>query len=141
ATAAIAVDMSAGTVSGDASVGSDVLVNVEAIVGSDFADTYDATGFAGVTGVAGAVVGYNEFEGGKGNDQITGLLNGPGQALTRVSYLHATDGVTVDIQAHSAHATNGTVAEDLASIGQDSFTNVSGVIGSGFNDTLRGSNN
>ncbi|MCK1698913.1 VCBS domain-containing protein [Bradyrhizobium sp. 144] len=141
ATGGIAVNMAAGTVTGDASVGSDVLVNVEAIVGSDFADTYDATGFAGVTGVAGAVVGYNEFEGGKGNDQITGLLNGSGQALTRVSYLHATDGVTVDIQAHSAYATNGTVAEDLASVGQDSFTNVSGVIGSGFNDILRGSNN
>ncbi|MBR0950712.1 VCBS domain-containing protein [Bradyrhizobium canariense] len=140
ATGGITVNMAAGTASG-AGVDSDTLVNVEGIIGSDFADTYDATGFAGVTGVAGAVVGYNEFEGGKGDDQITGLLNGPGQALTRVSYLHATDSVTVDIQAHSAHATNGTVAEDLASIGQDSFTNVSGVIGSAFNDTLRGSNN
>nr|WP_249810728.1 VCBS domain-containing protein [Bradyrhizobium sp. 17] len=140
ATGSVTVNMAAGTVSG-AGVGSDTLVNVEGIIGSDFADTYDATGFAGVTGLAGAVIGYNEFEGGKGNDQITGLLNVPGQALTRISYIHATDGVTMDIQNHTAQATNGTVAQDLASIGQDSFSNVSGVIGSAFNDTLRGTNN
>jgi hypothetical protein len=64
----------AGTVQGDASAGNDTLRSIEGITGSDFADTYVATGY----GVAGALnVGnngtFNEVEGGRGNDTITGF--------------------------------------------------------------------
>ena len=64
-TSGITVDLAAGTVQGDASVGTDTLRSIEGITGSDFADTYVATGY----GLAGALnVGnngtFNEVEGG-----------------------------------------------------------------------------
>jgi Ca2+-binding RTX toxin-like protein len=137
ATGSITVNLAAGTVSG-AGVGTDTLVAIEGVIGSDYNDTFDATGFTGLTGVPGAIVGFNEFEGGKGDDHIIGLRNISGQALTRVSYLGASDSVTVDIQAGTA---DGTVPGDVAAIGHDTFSNVVGVIGSAYDDILRGSNN
>ena len=98
--------------------------------GTNFADTYDATGF----GQAGALnIGnngtFNDFEGLAGNDTITGNGN------TRVTFVNATGGVTVDVAA-------GTATGD-ASVGTDTFTGVSQVRGSQFADTLfgNGSNN
>ena len=44
-TGGITVNMAAGTVNGDASVGQDTLLSVEAVRGTNFADTYNATGF------------------------------------------------------------------------------------------------
>ena len=46
ATGGITVNLAAGTVTG-AGVGNDTLVNIEGIVGSDFADTFNAAGFTG----------------------------------------------------------------------------------------------
>ena len=37
--------MAAGTIVGDASVGTDTLRAIEAVRGTSFADTYNATGF------------------------------------------------------------------------------------------------
>src|SRR5262249_15797298 len=48
-TAGINVALAAGTVTGDAAVGTDTLTSVEAIRGSDFADTYNAAGFTSDT--------------------------------------------------------------------------------------------
>jgi hypothetical protein len=96
-TAGINVHLAAGTVTGDASIGTDTLMSVEAIRGTDFADTFDATGFtatstnAGSGGVIASGAAINEFEGMGGNDTITG--NG----ATRVSYDNATAGVTVTL--------------------------------------------
>jgi len=70
----ITVNMAAGTASG-AGVDSDTLVNIEGIVGSNFADTYNAAGFTGASGVPGTPIGYNEFEGGAGNDTVIGDVN------------------------------------------------------------------
>ena len=133
ATGAITVNMAAGTVSG-AGVGSDTLSGVEGVVGSDFADTFDATGFTGNSSIAGTPIGFNEFEGGGGNDTIIGAVNGIGAALTRVSYVNATAGVTVDLAAGTA---------DGDAVGHDTLVG-SGFIsawGSGFADTLNGSDN
>ena len=126
-TSGISVDMAAGIVIGDAATGTDTLRGIELVRGTDFVDTYVATGFSGASTNAGYSGTLNEFEGLAGNDQITG--NGD----TRVSYLNATAGVTVDIAA-------GTGTGD-ASVGTDSFTGVARVRGSHFNDTLSGSNN
>jgi hypothetical protein len=60
-----------GTVSG-AGVGTNTLVAIEQIRGSDFADAYDATLFTGTGPIRGFVAGFNEFEGMGGNDDIHG---------------------------------------------------------------------
>ena len=133
ATSGITVNLAAGTVTGGA--GNDTLINVEGIVGSDQADTYNATGFAGDSGVAGTNVGLNEFEGRGGNDTITGAVNSQGALLTRISYVNATAAVTVDLNAHSATGD--------ASVGTDNLvgSGFAGVIGSGFDDQLLGTSN
>jgi len=75
---------------------------------------------------------FNEVEGGGGNDTITGNGN------TRIAFYNALDGVTVDLSAGTSH---GTVAGDVASVGTDTFTGVSAVAGSAFNDVITGSDN
>ena len=132
ATGSVTINLASGTASG-AGVGSDTLIGIEGAVGSDFADTFNATGFTGSTGQPGVAIGQSSFEGRGGNDIITGQLNPLGQAVTRAEYLSATGPVTVDLAA-------GTADGD-ASVGHDTLTNVSTVWGSAFNDTFRGSNN
>ncbi len=132
ATGGITVSMAAGTVSGTG-VGSDTLIGIEGIIGSDFADTFNAAGFTGLTGLPGVAAGQTEFEGRGGNDLIIGQINALGQAVTRINYLAATGAVTVDIAA-------GTADGD-ASVGHDTFSNVSTIWGSASNDTFRGSDN
>ena len=101
ATGPINVQLAAGTVTGDASVGIDTLKSIEMVTGSNFADTFNATGFSSTSSNAGSTVTsntlglFNEFEGRGGNDIITG--NGS----TRISYLHATSGVTVTFDGNS----------------------------------------
>ena len=121
-TGGITVDLAAGTVSGDASVGHDTLRSIEGITGSDFADTYTAIGY-GLTGAlnVGNNGTFNEFEGGGGNDTITGNGN------TRVAFYNALDGVTVDLSAGTSH---GTASGDVAFVGTDTFTGVTAVAGS-----------
>ncbi|SFN60836.1 VCBS repeat-containing protein [Bradyrhizobium sp. Rc3b] len=130
----VTANLAAGSVTGPG-VGTDTLVNVEGIVGSDYADTFNATGFAGDTGIAGTNVGFNDFEGRGGNDSITGAMNSLGALLTRISYANATGGVTVDLAAHSATGD--------ASVGTDILvgSGFGGVVGSGFGDQLLGSTN
>ena len=88
-------------------------------------------------GVAGALnIGnngtFNEIEGGGGNDTITGNGN------TRVAFYGALNAVAVDLTAGTSR---GTVAGDIAAVGTDTFSGVSSVAGSTFNDTFTGSNN
>ena len=129
-------------------VGVDTLRSIEFVTGTDFNDTFDATGFNKDSANAGSTVTSNvngtnnEFEGRGGNDTITG--NG----ATRVSYLHATAGVTVDLNAPtpgmpgSTGIAYGTAAGDLAGVGTDTFFGgVNGVRGSNFDDFLYGSDN
>ncbi len=132
ATGGITADLTAGTVTGPG-VGTDTLIGIEAIQGSNFADHYSAVGFSGNSGVPGTPIGFNSFEGMGGDDIITGTVNPSGESLTRISYVSATAAVVVDLAAGTA---NGD-----ASVGNDTFTNVNSVIGSAFGDTLRGSDN
>ena len=136
----IAVQLATGTVvkftdtTMTAIAGTDTLRSVEQVTGTRFADTFDATGFSALSQNAGSILSFNtdgtsnEFEGRDGNDIIRGNGN------TRVSYLHATGPVTVDLAA-------GTADGD-SSIGHDIFLGgVNKICGSEFGDTLRGSNN
>src|SRR5262249_61075512 len=111
-----------------ASVRHDTLRAIEGMRATNFADTYDASGF-GLPGALniGSNGNFNAFEGLGGNDTIIGNGN------TRIEYINATAGVTVDIAA-------GTASGD-ASVGHDIFSNVSQVLGSGFADSLYGSAN
>jgi hypothetical protein len=125
ATGPISVDMKAGTVSGKG-VGTDTLISVEQVDGTNFADTFVATGYAGSSAFGSSQATFNEFQGMAGDDIITG--NG----ATLLSYLNATSGVTVDIAAG--------IATGNDSVGNDSFTGVQGVRGSFDKDILLGSN-
>jgi hypothetical protein len=133
-TGGITVDMAAGTVTGDSSIGTDTLRSIEGIQGTVNNDTYVATGYG--TGSAlnvGNNGNFNQFEGLGGNDTITGNGN------TRVIYANAAAAVTVDLSLGTAH---GTAAGDVAAIGTDTFTGgVNSITGSAFGDTLIGDAN
>ena len=134
ATGGVTVNLAAGTASG-AGVGTDTLVGIEGAVGSDFADTFNAAGFTGDTLTPGTPIGFNEFEGRGGNDLVIGLTSSQGALLTRVSYVNATAGVSVNFAS-------GTADGD-ASVGHDTFVGagVANVSGSAFADVLTGGNN
>src|SRR5207237_9270893 len=88
----------------EASTGHDSFTGgVNSAIGSNFADSYDASGFNG---------GFNSFQGNGGNDSITG--NGS----TQVQYGNATtSGVTITIGAGGAGSASG---DDAA--GTDDYT-------------------
>lgn len=107
---------------GDDSVGTDTLSNMDGAIGSEFGDTYTVDeNFSGQLGRV------NEFEGRGGNDTIVG--NGS----TIISFEHATGAVTVDIAANS-------VIGD-SSVGNDRISGIGGVRGTAFGDVLMGSGN
>jgi Ca2+-binding RTX toxin-like protein len=113
-----AIDASTGIVNGDAAIGTDTLIGIASVRGTNFNDTYVATGFnSTVTGLG----SFNEFDGGFGDDQVTGNGN------TRLTFVNGGP-VTVDMQAGTA-----------TGAGNDTFTGVSQVRGSNFGDTLLGS--
>src|SRR5439155_22922004 len=126
-TSGVSVNMAAGIVTGDASVGTDTLRNIEGVQGTSFADTFDATGYgiAGAPNVSTSNGNFNQFEGLGGNDVITGNGN------TRVLYSNATGAVTINIGAGGTGSASGD-----ASPGTDTFTGgVNSAIGSNFADT------
>ncbi len=131
ATGGIVVNMAAlasnrGTVTGDASIGSDTLANIEIVYGTDFADSYNATGFLSASAPGGLFTNFNSFEGRGGNDTITG--NGG----TRIEFTGATAGIVANL------ATGIATGDD--SVGTDTFSGVNSVRGSNFSDTLLGGN-
>ena len=129
----ITVNMAAGTVIGDASIGSDILSSIESIRGTNFNDIYVAAGFNGASDDLPLGTTFNEFEGMDGDDSITGNGN------TRISYSNASAAVTVDLLNGTAH---GTASGDAANVGTDTILGgVTRVIGSNFNDTITGDGN
>ena len=145
ATAAIHVQLAAGKVTEDGTTDTDTLQSIELVTGSNSADTFNALGFGANSANAGSTVTanttglFNEFEGRGGNDIITG--NG----VTRISYLHATSGVTVTFDQNSwdpiTGGATGTAVGDVVSTGTDTFSRVNSVRGSNFDDVFHGSNN
>ncbi|MGZ5545647.1 MAG: beta strand repeat-containing protein, partial [Limisphaerales bacterium] len=132
----ITVNLAAGTVTAndplDLSIGADTLRSVEAVRGTNFADTYSAIGFNGTSINAGSLGTFNNFDGAGGNDTIIGNGN------TRIQYSNALAAVTVDIALGTAQ---GTAPGDASNTGTDTFSGVNSVMGSMFDDTLSGSGN
>ena len=100
---------------GDASVGTDTILNIDRFFGTAFDDTFTADGsWLGSQFTSfpnGALGTFNEFRGGGGNDTISG--NGH----TRVSYDDATAGVTVTINDSGGGTAFATAGGDAAGIG------------------------
>ena len=128
---------SVSTVSGDG-VGTDTLQGVAWVRGSDAADVFTASSaFVGSNGT-----NFTEFEGGGGNDSITGNGN------TRVSYRFADAGVEVDLRVGVGRSLDentignfGVTNVDTAHVGVDSFTGVNAIRGSSYGDLLQGTDN
>jgi Ca2+-binding RTX toxin-like protein len=116
-----------GTASGDASVGTDTLRNVNFVQGSNFNDIF--------TGSSALI--FEQIEGNAGDDTldggaITDTLNL--ENSNRVSYQNVTGaGVTVDFAAGTGVGAVGSNA------GRDALVNFNQVRGSAFNDSLFGS--
>jgi Ca2+-binding RTX toxin-like protein len=106
----------AGTATGNGSVGSDTLLNIEHVVGSNFADTL--TGGDSNDG----------FEGFGGSDTIHGL-----GGIDTIRYDRSTSAVTVTFTAAGV----GTATDGLG--GTDTFDGIESARGSDNNDTFTGS--
>ena len=113
-----------GTVSGKSNGGVDTLRNIEAVRGTQFADSITFTNSSGS-------ITNHQAEGGGGNDTITG--NG----VTILRYSTARAGVHVNLATGLSKTLNA--AED-AGIGLDTFSGVNGVLGGAHDDLLIGGN-
>jgi len=143
ATANITVNLAAGTVtSTDTKVGIDTLREIEEVVGTNFADTYNATGYGG-SSVNRNSWGeqWNVFSPNGGNDDITG--NGE----TWVNYSGVGGAITIDLSGQHAPGVKVKIVtafvDDAGSSAYNPGTNVLGsginvAHGSAYDDTLIG---
>jgi Ca2+-binding RTX toxin-like protein len=145
----VQIDLAAGTVIGDANIGTDTLIGIEAITGGAAADTYDASGFGLLASNPNRVDDggfFNSFEGRGGNDTIIG--NG----ATRIAYSNASAGVGISLidglgldlvdglaLINGADPTTYTFG-NLAGVGIDEFSGVNNVRGSAYGDLFIGGN-
>ena len=139
-TESVIVDLADHTRNAGAALG-DILVDVERIVGGDFADSLSGSGadevFLGGKGgdlLAGrggndrlvGGVGDDTLDGGDGNDTLDG-----GDGFDTASYASAAAAVTVTL------ATTGW--QNTRAAGRDRLSNIEALVGSAFADTLTGS--
>ncbi len=120
AAAGVMVALDTGTAN-DGSGGTDILSNIENVIGSAFADTL--TGDANENILSGAA-GDDTLSGGTGNDTLDG-----GADVDTVDYSAAVAGVTVDLASGIASDGSG---------GTDTLSNIENVNGSAFADVLTG---
>jgi Ca2+-binding RTX toxin-like protein len=114
ATAGVTVNLTLAGAQNTVGAGLDTLSGIESIEGSSFNDTLTGDG------------GDNFLAGGLGND----ILNGGAGTGDVASYFNATAGVTVNLSLATAQITGGA--------GTDTLSNIEGVEGSDFDDTLTG---
>ncbi|WP_428659294.1 beta strand repeat-containing protein [Reyranella sp.] len=132
-TQGITVNWAAGTVTGQAAIiGTDQLIGVEGVFGTQFNDVFDATGYTTASQAAGDFASgtnpYQYIRGGGGNDTITGNGN------TEIDYQDATSSVTVTLTAPGTGTVTG------GGVGTDTLTGgVIRYVGSIYNDTFNGS--
>lgn len=127
----VVVDLAAGTAT-DSFGNTDTIANFEEVNGTVFADTLrgdgrdnQLSGFGGDDLMEGRE-GEGRFSGGAGNDTIIG-----GTDYDEARY-DSEDG----IQAANVNLATGTATDEFGNT--DTLTNIEGVVGSDFNDTLRG---
>jgi Ca2+-binding RTX toxin-like protein len=112
ATAAVTVDLTAGTATGGS--GNDTLANIEDVQGSDFDDTISGTDT------------FNGLFGGDGNDLIAGMagdddLEGEGGVDT-VDYSWSASSVDLELSCDAATAGNGDIGGTTNPTNDDIFT-------------------
>ena len=122
AASAVTVSLLTSAAQATGGAGTDTLIGIEKLVGSNFADTLTA-GTAGSTLNGGG--GGDTLVGGPGND----ILNG-GLASDFADYSLASSGVTVSLAISAAQATGGA--------GTDTLVSIEKLVGSGFGDVLTG---
>lgn len=135
ATSGVTVVLAAGTVVGDESIGTDTLLRVEGIRGSDYDDVLDSRGFSATSTNAGSLGTYNSIMPEGGNDLVYGNGN------TTVSYINSWIGVKVDLGsgADALNIFDKSNPDYAASLGKDTFIGgVNGASGSFKNDWLIG---
>jgi Ca2+-binding RTX toxin-like protein len=122
ATAGVTASLVVTTAQATGGAGSDTLLNIENLIGSDFNDTL--TGNAGNNALTGGA-GADRLNGGAGDDVLDG-----GTGTDTASYAGATAGVSVNLTLTTAQATGGA--------GSDTLLNIENLIGSDFGDTFWG---
>ncbi|QAU35553.1 hypothetical protein [Janthinobacterium sp. 17J80-10] len=123
--AGVTVNLGAGTAS-DGFGGADTLIGIEAVEGSEFNDTLIGNG--GNNRLRGDL-GNDTLIGGAGNDTLDG---GVGQDIA--SYASAAGAITVDLSLGVNQVTNDGTG------GVDNLIGIEQIVGSGFGDSLTGSN-
>lgn len=134
ATNGVSVDLAAGVVSGG-NWGTDTLLHVEGIRGTDYDDTFDSRGFGSQSTNAGSLGTFNLFAPDGGNDVVYGNGN------TTVSYVNSWIGVKVDLAlgADALNLVDKSNANYAVSLGKDTFMGgVNAATGSLQNDWLVG---
>lgn len=139
----ITVNMAAGTVNAGAEGGIDTIRQIEIITGTNFADTYNATGYGGSSVNKNSFgESYNLFNPLAGNDTIVGnggtilnFANSLGGAITVDLSLLTAPGVSANIVTaflDDAGSSTGVTPGTLSASG------INQVRGGGYNDTLLG---
>ena len=113
ATAGVIVNLQTNSGTGDSSVGNDILLSIDSVLGSHFAD--DITGLA---------AGGTQFFGLEGNDTFTGSGSG-----NEIYYANSPAGIVVDLAAGTAQDGFGDT---------DTFTGIQIVRGSAYSDLISG---
>ena len=127
----VTVNLSLTTAQNTVGAGTDTLLGVENLIGSNFNDTL--TGNAGANSIEGGggddtidgQSGNDTVQGGAGNDVLTG-----GTGYDLLTYAAATAAVTVNLTTPLAQNTEGA--------GTDTIAGFENLTGSAFNDTLTG---
>lgn len=131
AASGVVANLAAGTASNDGDGGSDLLIGIEYLGGSSFADQLTGDDSANViTGLAGA----DSIVGAGGNDQLTGAtgndtLDG-GTGSDYAIYIAAAGAIKIDIAA-------GVAALD-GDGGTDTLIGIEAIFGSNFGDEIKG---
>lgn len=112
--------------SGNTSIGTDTLVNMDAFRGSSHNDTITIA-----ANYTGKYSGFFQVEAGDGDDTVTG--NG----RTALVFYNAAAAVLVDLLAGTSRSLDGAVL-DSAKVGTDTLSGIGQVVGTDFADSLAG---
>jgi Ca2+-binding RTX toxin-like protein len=116
----VTVSLAVTTAQATGGSGSDTLINIENLIGSNYSDTLTAG--PGGSQLQGGL-GDDLLIAGAGNDTLRG-----GSGSDTVSYINASSGVTVSLAVTGPQVTGGS--------GTDTLANIENLIGSNYNDTL-----
>ncbi|MEY5097501.1 MAG: hypothetical protein RJA36_220, partial [Pseudomonadota bacterium] len=127
----VTVNLVTGVATGP-NVGTDTLLNIEGVVGSNFNDTLIGGNTANGANYKADILKKEVFMGGYGNDTIDG-----GAGFDRADYNNSQSGIVATLKVDASGVVTGVVSDGLG--GRDTLKNIEGIRGSNFDDLLRGS--